>query len=242
VPRFLETLARELDIDPLVPKMSYADSAPFRRLKIQRRHEIVTIGRQFNPLPEDAPSLTPDEWHRWLSSETPPQVLDTRNRYEVEIGTFRGAIDPEIDSFREFPEYVERCELDKDKPVLMFCTGGIRCEKALHVMKERGFREVYQLQGGILNYLAAHPDGYFDGECFVFDDRVAVDTKLRPTGKYAFCPACGNPANCPSTCTVCGSSITVCNKCAPNPRQCVCSRACASAVGERGVSPAECAD
>ena len=122
-------------------------------------------------------------------------VIDTRNHYEVEVGTFPGAVDPKTDNFRQFSEFAEQlAETDRDKPLAMFCTGGIRCEKATALMLELGFDEVYHLQGGILNYLQQVPEeeNHWDGECFVFDKRVAVDRDLAEGG-YVQCHACRRP-------------------------------------------------
>ncbi|CZR21115.1 putative rhodanese-related sulfurtransferase [Legionella pneumophila] len=124
--------------------------------------------------------LSPEEWHQFIQD---PNVilLDTRNDYEYELGTFKNAINPDIENFREFPDYVQRNLIDKkDKKIAMFCTGGIRCEKTTAYMKEQGFQHVYQLHDGILNYLESIPESesLWEGKCFVFDDRVAVDQKL----------------------------------------------------------------
>jgi UPF0176 protein len=135
-----------------------------------------------------------EEWNR-LIEDPDVLVIDTRNHYEYEVGTFPNAVDPETDSFREFPEFAEKlAETGKDRPLAMFCTGGIRCEKATALMLELGFDQVYHLQGGILKYLEDMPpaDNRWDGECFVFDTRVAVDRDLAEGG-YVQCHACRRP-------------------------------------------------
>jgi UPF0176 protein len=171
------------------------DAAPFRRLRVKVKKEIVTLGRpDIRPHRRTGTYVSPDQWNSLLDD---PDVLliDTRNHYEIEVGTFPGAIDPGNDSFREFPDFArELAETSKDRALAMFCTGGIRCEKATALMLELGFDEVYHLQGGILNYLQQVPDdeNRWDGECFVFDKRVAVDRDLAEGG-YVQCHACRRP-------------------------------------------------
>ncbi|WP_405232268.1 oxygen-dependent tRNA uridine(34) hydroxylase TrhO [Lentisalinibacter salinarum] len=177
-------------------RWSRADEPPFRRLRVRLRREIVSLGR-----PDvDASALTgervaPAEWNR-LISDPETLVIDTRNRYEIDVGRFPGAVDPGTDSFRDFPAFVdERLAGVRDRPIAMYCTGGIRCEKATAMMHEMGFERVYQLEGGILGYLdemAESPDNRWEGECFVFDSRVAVDRRLAP-GHYVQCHACRRP-------------------------------------------------
>jgi len=181
--------------DELDARWSSADQPPFRRMRVRLKREIVTLGRpDILPHKMTGQHVPPEEWNALLDD---PNVLlvDTRNHYEYEVGTFPGAIDPGNDSFREFPEFAKMlAESSKERPLAMFCTGGIRCEKATALMLELGFREVYQLQGGILNYLETVPaeENHWDGECFVFDTRVAVDRDLSEGG-YVQCHACRRP-------------------------------------------------
>ena len=164
-------------------------------MRVRVKKEIVALGRpDILPHRQTAKHVPPEKWNALLGD---PNVLiiDTRNHYEFEVGTFPGAIDPGNDSFREFPEFAkELAETSTDRPLAMFCTGGIRCEKASALMLELGFDEVYQLQGGILNYLEtiAAGDNRWKGECFVFDTRVAVDRDLA-AGSYVQCHACRRP-------------------------------------------------
>ncbi len=181
--------------EELDARWTEASAAPFRKMRVKVKPEIVTLGR---------PDLLPHErtgvhvgTTRWNELLADPDVLliDTRNHYEIEVGTFPGALDPGNDSFREFPEFAkELAEQSTDRPVAMFCTGGIRCEKATALMLELGFDEVYHLQGGILNYLAEvdEVENQWRGECFVFDTRVAVDRDLAEGG-YVQCHACRRP-------------------------------------------------
>jgi UPF0176 protein len=181
--------------DELDARWTDVDAAPFRRLRVKVKKEIVTLGRpDISPHKKTGKHVPPERWNSLLDN---PDVLliDTRNHYEIEVGTFPGAIDPGNDSFRQFPEFArELAESSRGRPLAMFCTGGIRCEKATALMLELGFDEVYQLEGGILNYLQRVPadDNRWDGECFVFDTRVAVDRDLAEGG-YVQCHACRRP-------------------------------------------------
>jgi len=178
-------------------KESFANECPFYRMKVRLKKEIVTIGiPEVNPAEIVGTYLNPEEWNRVIS-EPDTILIDTRNDYEVKIGTFKGAIDPHTDSFREFPDYVKRrFDNQKHKKIAMFCTGGIRCEKASAYMKKLGFEEVYHLKGGILKYLEEMPEekSLWQGECFVFDRRVAVKHGLA-LGSYELCPSCRHPIN-----------------------------------------------
>jgi UPF0176 protein len=176
-------------------KESYADEHPFYRMKVKLKKEIVTMGvPSVNPNNTVGTYVKPEDWNA-LISDPDVILLDTRNDYEVHIGTFKGAIDPKTTTFREFPKYVAKnLDKTKHKKVAMFCTGGIRCEKASSYMLEQGFDEVYHLQGGILKYLETVPEeqSLWQGECFVFDQRVAVKHGLE-VGEYDQCYACRMP-------------------------------------------------
>jgi UPF0176 protein len=183
------------EFSDLEHKESYADKHPFYRMKVKLKKEIVTMGvAGIDPNQVVGTYVKPEDWNALISD---PEVvlLDTRNDYEVHIGTFKGAVDPKTTTFREFPEYVaQNLDKTKHKKVAMFCTGGIRCEKASSFMKQQGFEEVYHLQGGILKYLETVPkeQSMWEGECFVFDQRVAVKHGLE-VGDYDQCYACRMP-------------------------------------------------
>ncbi len=163
-------------------KETFDDNNPFEKAKVKVRKEIVTMGvKNVDPLTATGVHLSPEEWHEFIQD---PEVIviDTRNDYEFDLGTFKNAINPNTENFREFPEYVQQQLGDKkDKKIAMFCTGGIRCEKSTAYLKEQGFQHVYQLKDGILNYIEAMPkeNSLWEGQCFVFDDRVAVDEHLQ---------------------------------------------------------------
>ena len=183
----------------LDPKYSFAYKNPFFRMKIRLKKEIVTIG-----LPEISPNkivgnyIKPENWNDLISDKN-LLLIDTRNSYEVSIGSFENALNPNIKSFREFPDWVNKNLINKDpevknKKVAMFCTGGIRCEKSTSYLKSIGFEEVYHLEGGILKYLEKVPKNVskWKGSCFVFDYRVSVDHNLE-LGHYEMCFACRMP-------------------------------------------------
>lgn len=174
--RFAETILQT----KLKTKVSYDDAAPFRKIDVKIKSEIVTLKREVNISLGKGTHVDPREWNA-LVSQPDVLLLDARNAYEYKTGTFRGAINPDIEKFSDLPEYVaEYLDTDKHKRVAMFCTGGIRCEKFAPYMKQLGFEEVYQLDGGILKYLeqTSEQESLWEGECYVFDERVTVDATL----------------------------------------------------------------
>ena len=188
---FLESDDRFVGI-PL--KITYNDYQPFRRMLVRLKKEIISLGiDDIRPLEFTGPNIKPIELQEMLDNEEEVIVLDTRNDYEVRVGTFKNAIDLNIPSFRDFPQAVSNLpEEFKTKPIVMFCTGGIRCEKASAVMLKSGFENVKQLQGGVLDYFKDTDASHWDGDCFVFDDRVAVDKGLNETD-YVMCYSCREP-------------------------------------------------
>jgi len=195
----IDNLLAWLKSDPRLAELdykeSYDESNPFYRTKVKLKKEIVTMGVEgIDPKKVVGTYVKPADWNALISD---PEVVlvDTRNDYEVEIGTFKNAINPDTETFREFPAYVaENLDPEKHKKVAMFCTGGIRCEKSTAYMKEQGFEEVYHLEGGILKYLeeVAAEESMWEGECYVFDNRVAVNHDLEK-GSYDQCHACRLP-------------------------------------------------
>lgn len=189
-------------------KLSFTDNMPFNRTKVKLKKEIVTMGIEgIDPKQVVGTYVDPLEWNA-LISDPDVILIDTRNDYEFTVGTFRNAINPKTESFREFPEYVKNnLNPEQHKKVAMFCTGGIRCEKSTAYLKEQGFENVYHLKGGILKYLEIVPEEQtlWDGECFVFDDRITVNLQLEK-GQYDQCNACRLP-------------ITEADKASPNYEQ-----------------------
>jgi UPF0176 protein len=199
LPEAVNTVLKWLKSDSrfadLVHKESYATEMPFYRTKVKLKREIVTMGIEgIDPNRVVGTYVKPEDWNA-LISDPDVTLVDTRNDYEFGIGTFKNALNPNTETFREFPEFVAQ-NLDpvKHKKVAMFCTGGIRCEKSTAYLKERGYDEVYHLQGGILKYLENVPseESLWEGECFVFDNRVAVKHDL-VKGQYDQCYACRYP-------------------------------------------------
>jgi len=191
----LAHLRRDVRLAGLDHKESFAASMPFYRMKVKLKKEIVTLGA-----PEADPNvcvgeyIDPQDWNA-LISQPDVLLLDTRNDYEYEVGTFRGAVNPDTQTFREFPDFVQsHYKPEQHKRVAMFCTGGIRCEKASAWMLQHGFESVYHLKGGILKYLELMPEdeSMWEGECFVFDERVSVGHRLEP-GDYTLCRGCRHP-------------------------------------------------
>ena len=188
----LAWLRADARFSDLEHKESWADGPPFAALKVRLKKEIVTLRQPgIDPLAEVGTYVPPAEWNALI--QRPDVVLvDTRNDYEVELGTFEGATDPQTGSFSELPDWLERQALDRKTPVAMFCTGGIRCEKATAYLLQQGFENVFHLQGGILKYLEEVPEteSLWRGECYVFDQRVTVDHELA-RGTHVFCVECG---------------------------------------------------
>ena len=184
---------------PLEAKLSWAPDQAFHRLKVRLKREIVTMGcPTVKPAEQVGTYVPPQQWDA-LIRDPNTLVVDTRNAYEVAIGSFEGAIDPGTDSFREFPEWVERqlrplVAERRPQAIAMFCTGGIRCEKSTAYLLQQGFTNVHHLQGGILRYLEEMPEqgSSWRGECYVFDQRVSVNHRLEP-GAHTLCHACGLP-------------------------------------------------
>ncbi len=188
---FLEEDNRFLNI-PL--KITYSETQPFRRMKVRLKKEIISLGRKdINPKKLTGETISPKDLKNLLDNKEDVLILDTRNEYETRVGKFENAIDLNLDTFRDFPKAIESLPEDyKDKQIVMYCTGGIRCEKASAVMIKAGFADVKQLEGGVLDYFKETGGAYWEGDCFVFDERVALDTELNET-EYIYCYICREP-------------------------------------------------
>ena len=190
-----------LNKNDLNEKISFSDKKIFKKLKVRIKAEIVTIGiKEINPEFNNGAYLDATKWNEVIEDEN-TIVIDTRNHYEVKLGTFKNAINPNTNNFREFPKWVEKnleknIKNKKNHKIAMFCTGGIRCEKATSFLKKRGFENVFHLKGGILKYLETvkSDKNLYKGECYVFDERVALDHELKK-GTYSICHACGMPVS-----------------------------------------------
>jgi len=187
-----------LNNQDLNEKLSFSKNKVFKKLKIKIKSEIVTMGISDLNLSKRGTYVNPFEWNKLINNKN-TLIIDTRNHYEVSLGSFKNSINPETKNFREFPKWVDK-NIDKylnEKQIdniAMFCTGGIRCEKATSLLKEKGIKNVYHLKGGILKYLEIIPkkDNLYQGECYVFDERVALNKQLKK-GSYTICHACGMP-------------------------------------------------
>lgn len=174
-------------------KKSISSSAPFSKMKVKIKKEIIRMDcDEVRPEQHSVPHISPQELKQWYEQKRDMLVLDTRNSYEYQAGSFDNAIELGIDNFRDFPKAVGQLpEEYKDKPIVMFCTGGVRCEKAGEYMHQQGFKQVYQLDGGIINYFVENGGAHWHGDCFVFDDRVTINSALESTHGKA-CPKCAN--------------------------------------------------
>lgn len=188
-------LANDNRFNNMQYKTSYSQEITFNRMLVKIKKEIISMGvAEIDPINNSAPRVSPDELKQWLDEQRDIVLLDTRNDYEIRLGTFNNAIDFNIQHFRNFPQAAAQSQLPKDKTIVTFCTGGIRCEKAALLLQQYGHEKVYQLDGGILNYLAAHGSAHYHGECFVFDRRVGVNGELAETGTVQ-CFACLMPVS-----------------------------------------------
>lgn len=180
---FLVELGKISGLEGITAKESISDSQPFRRMLVKIKKEIIAFGVEgVDPVGAPTKKIAPKVLKQWLDEGKSLTLLDTRNDYEIRLGTFRGAVPAKVNHFRNFPEAVRNLPPElKEQPIVMFCTGGIRCEKAGPFMEKEGFQKVYQLEGGILDYFKDCADAHYDGECFVFDRRVGVNPMLQET-------------------------------------------------------------
>ena len=221
-----EGLLKTLSLDKLNFRDSNVPKHPFKDFRVKIKKEIVTLSRK-DLIPQSREKhLSPEQWSETLKEDV--VVIDTRNDYEYNLGHFKNAVNPKIKEFTEFPDYIRTTDIPKDKKILIYCTGGIRCEKAILNMNEMGYKNVYQLDGGILNYLDQKNNEDFKGECFVFDRRVAVNQNLEPSNIYRLCPHCGQPGKTPIQCIQCGQHSINCTTCLDTSgEKKTCSKNCA---------------
>ncbi len=194
VERLLQCVRSVEGLHDLVAKESLSAKQPFRRMLVKLKREIIAFGIDgIAPARKSSPKIAAHELKQWIDEGRPLTLLDTRNDYEIRMGSFHGALPIGVSHFRDFPEATRRLpEHLKDETIVMFCTGGIRCEKAGPFMEAAGFQRVFQLDGGILKYFEECGSAHYDGDCFVFDRRVCVDSELRQTNA-AVCYACQMP-------------------------------------------------
>ena len=192
----IKLIRKLLKIRKINIKINKNDFLPFNRIKVRLKKEIVSLGQgYFDVNKKTGNFISPSKWDKLIIKKN-LKLIDTRNIYEIEIGKFKTALNPMTQNFREFPKKFERLEIDKSDQIAMYCTGGIRCEKASAYLKSKGYKNIFQLQGGIINYLKYHKqketNGLWDGECFVFDNRVSVKHNLN-IGTYSICGGCRKP-------------------------------------------------
>jgi len=191
---FQSELAEDERFQNIFFKESFSKERPFQKVVVKIKPEVIAMGIENIDVSQgEGTHLEPEEFKQWLDqNDQDVVVLDTRNHYEFNAGTFANAINPNIETFKEFPEFVDSLpEEYKEKKVVIFCTGGVRCEKAAPMMKQKGFKNIYQIHGGILNYLEKCGGAHWHGDCFVFDDRIAVNADLKETGARV-CDKCHN--------------------------------------------------
>lgn len=209
----------------MVFKDSTSDYMPFRRMKVKIKEEIVQLSRtDIQPTGRES-HISPEAWDAMVENGE-MMLIDVRNAYETKIGTFKQAIDPKTDTFKQFPDWLKESQIPKHQKIGIFCTGGIRCEKAAVAMKEQGYENVHQLDGGILNYIEKRPNKNFEGECFVFDHRVSVGQDLKPSKKYKMCRDCGNSGELTASCERCDAAFSICDECQAKATHILCSRQC----------------
>ncbi|MCX7120655.1 MAG: rhodanese-like domain-containing protein [Gammaproteobacteria bacterium] len=208
IDRFVNHLRTLPEFTDIWYKESFTDYQPFNRMLVRLKKEIIPMNNSaIIPEKKTAPYISPEELKQWYEEKRDMIVLDTRNDFEVSLGTFENAMDLNIAHFREFSDAVDLLPADaKEKPIVTFCTGGIRCEKAAELMEQKGFKNVYQLNGGILNYFEKCGGDFYTGDCFVFDQRVAVNSELKETTAKQ-CFDCRTP--------LVGSSM-ICSNCGSN--------------------------
>ena len=193
IDEFVSFLEEDERFQGIPLQISHSDYQPFRRMLVRLKKEIISLGMdEIKPAETPGNFIEPNEFKRWLDEEREVIILDTRNDYELRVGTFQNAIDLDIKSFREFPEAIKKLEQDKSTPVVMFCTGGIRCEKASIVMENQGWKNVQQIKGGVLGYFKETGGAHWNGDCFVFDQRVSLDKNLREAS-HEMCFKCREP-------------------------------------------------
>jgi len=224
-------------------KEDQCDYIPFRKLVVKVRPEIVTLKapEKIDLSCEIGKRLMPDEWRKVLESNEEYVLIDTRNDYEWEIGHFKDAILPNIKNFFDFPQWIDQAGIDRDKKVLIYCTGGIRCEKFSILMKKRGYKNVFQLHGGIINYGKKEGGAHFKGKCFVFDDRLAVSVNKDDQVPISRCKITGIPCDTYINCANpdC-NKLFICSQEGAKTMEGCCSEACGKSPRKRPLDPDDC--
>jgi UPF0176 protein len=234
---YKDYLCRQPGFETTEFKEDLCDEIPFERLSVRIRPEIVALKPETPVAPQKIVGegyLEPHEWRKVLETERDYILLDVRNNYESDIGRFKGALMPDVENFFDFPSWLKEAELDKNKKVLMYCTGGIRCEKFSVYMKEQGFENIFQLHGGIINYAQKEGGKHFEGKCFVFDDRMAVPVNPDENGPVSRCAISGVPCDTYINCAnMRCNKLFLCSREAAIRMQGCCSEDCLRAEHRR---------
>jgi len=229
--KYKKNLLKNKKFKGVMFKDTTAEKHPFKRMIVRIRPEIVTLGKKID-LKKSGRRISPTKLKEWIENEK-IVLLDARNNYESRIGKFYGAITPNINTFRHFPTAVRKLEAFKDQKIVTYCTGGIRCEKASALLKQQGFQNVYQLDGGILNFIQQYPDTHFEGRCFVFDSRLSVPTG-KSNGKITTCDICtincDDYINCRNV--KCDKLFICCGNCKNQFKE-TCSKKCRNIADEQ---------
>lgn len=241
IKQYKDRLKKDFGMEGTDFKTDHSETVPFARLQCKTRDEIVALRAQkpISPVQKEGGNyLEPHEWREVLESGEDYILIDVRNDYESYVGHFEGAIKPPVENFFDFPEWLEQFEADKDKKVLMYCTGGIRCEKFSILMKEYGWKDVNQLHGGILRYAQEEGGKHFKGKCFVFDDRLIVPVNPEDEGPIACCAITGKPADTYINCAnmEC-NKLFVCSEEGARKMEGCCSEACRQSEYKRPFDP-----
>jgi UPF0176 protein len=233
--KYKEHLKRYKIFEDVWFKDTTTEKIAFDKMHVRVKEEIVNSGLNNTRLENTAPKLTPEQLLKFYEDKKDFVIVDARNWYESKIGKFKNAITPQITHFREWPKVVDSLKEYKDKTIVTYCTGGIRCEKASAYMREQGFKDVYQIDGGILNYIQQFPDTYWEGGMFVFDDRRVFEPNTKNELKYtASCHFCGKPTSYHINChnIDCDKIIVSCHECKVENEYC-CSDECRSSANKR---------
>lgn len=220
-------------------KEDLSDTIPFTKLIVKTRREIVALKAPVPINPEDGGKhLQPEEWRKILESDEDYVLIDVRNNYESKIGHFEGALKPNLEKFYEFPKWIDNIDINKNKKILMYCTGGIRCEKFSVLMKEKGYKDVNQLHGGILNYAKKENGAHFKGKCFVFDDRLVVPVNPEDDEPIAHCEITGKPCDTYINCANMECNrLFVCSEEGARKMEGCCSEECRQSPYKRPFNP-----
>ena len=233
-------LRKEKGFEDIAFKQEQTESIPFEKLKVKIRPEIVALKANISidPSADGMGYLEPGEWRKTMESDEDIVIIDVRNNYESRVGHFEGALTPDLDNFYDFPKWIDDAGIDRDKKILMYCTGGIRCEKFSILMRNKGYDEVYQLHGGILNYKQEQNGAHFKGKCFVFDDRLTVTVNPEESEPLTTCEITGKPCDTYINCANMECNrLFICSEEGARQMEGCCSEECKNSPYKRPFNP-----